>query len=135
MLLLYNTSGRLLLNICVMSHRGNHLSALHDKIPVFYPLKYSKFTTITFDLAMWLPDSLLTSPNCTTYSWPHPYFNNIFTHETITTKILGMNMKVRRVFEYEVQKKIRNDCNRTQTRNHLVRKQILNQMAECSFTN
>ena len=84
---------------------------------------------------MWLPNSLLTSPNCTTSSWLHAYFNDIFTHVTITTKILGMNMKVRRVLEYNVQKKIDNDCNRTQTHNHLVRKQILNQMVECLVTN
>ena len=31
-----------------MSHRGNHLSVFYDKIPVFYALKYPKFTTITF---------------------------------------------------------------------------------------
>ena len=31
-----------------MSHSGNHLSVLCDKIPVFYALKYPKFTAITF---------------------------------------------------------------------------------------
>ena len=37
--------------------------------------------------------------------WPHAQFNDIFTHMTITTKISGTNMKVRRVLKYEVQKK------------------------------
>ena len=31
MLLLYNISRRLLLNLCIMSHRGNHLSVWYDK--------------------------------------------------------------------------------------------------------
>ena len=43
MLLLYITSGRLLLNLRIMSHCGNHLSVFYDKIPVFYALKYPKF--------------------------------------------------------------------------------------------
>ena len=48
MLLLCNTSGWLLLNLYIMSHSRNHSSVLYDKIPVFYALKYTKFTTITF---------------------------------------------------------------------------------------
>ena len=48
LLLSYNISGRLLLNLCIMSHRGNHLSVLYDKIPVFHALKYPKFKTIAF---------------------------------------------------------------------------------------
>ena len=63
----YHTAslGRLLLNLCIMSHRGNHLSVLYDKIPVFYALKYPKFTTITFYPSAWRPNPLLTLPNCT----------------------------------------------------------------------
>ena len=98
MLLSYSISGRLLLNLCIMSHRGNHLSVLYDKIPVFYALKYPKFTTITFYPSAWRPNPLLTSANCTTSSWPYAHFNVIFTHVTITTKISGTNMKVFRVF-------------------------------------
>ena len=90
---LYNTSGRLLLNLCIMSHRGNHLSVLYDKIPVLYALKYPKFTTITFYPSAWGSNSLLTSSSCTISSWPHAHFKYIFTHVTITTKILGTNIK------------------------------------------
>ena len=57
--------GRLLLNLCIMSHKRNHLSVLFDKIPVFYVLKYPKFTTITFYPLAWRPNPLLTLPNCT----------------------------------------------------------------------
>ena len=32
------------MNLCIMSHMGKHLSVLHDRIPVFYSLKYPKFT-------------------------------------------------------------------------------------------
>ena len=49
----------------LVSHRGNHLSVLYDKIPVFYALKYPKFTTITFYPSAWRPNPLLTLPNCT----------------------------------------------------------------------
>ena len=93
MLLSYSISGWLLLNLCIMSHRGNHLSILYDKIPVFYALKYPKFTTITFYPSAWRPNPLLTLPNCTTSSWPHAHFNDIFTHVTIS----DTNMKVSRV--------------------------------------
>ena len=64
MLLSYSISGRLLLNLCIMSHRGNHLSVLYDKIPAFYALKYPKFTTMTFYPSAWRPNPLLTLPNC-----------------------------------------------------------------------
>ena len=61
-----------------MSHRGNYLSALYDKIPVFYALKHPKFTTITLYPSAWRP---------------HAHFNDIFSHVTIS----GTNMKVSRV--------------------------------------
>ena len=58
---MYNVTPRILESY-PWSHSGNHLSVL---IPVFYALKYSKFTTITFTL------------------------NDIFTQVTIATKISG----------------------------------------------
>ena len=33
-----------------MSHRGKHLSVLHDRIPVFYSLKYPKFTADLYQI-------------------------------------------------------------------------------------
>ena len=93
MLLSYSISGRLLLNLCIMSHRGKHLSFVYDKIPVFYALKYLKFLTITFYPPAWRPNPLLTLPNCTTPSWLHAHFNDIFTRVTISVT----NMKVSRV--------------------------------------
>ena len=71
---------------------------LYGKIPVFYALKYPKFTTITFYPPAWRTSPLLTSPNCTTSSWSYAHFNDIFTHVIITMKISGTNMKVIRVF-------------------------------------
>ena len=53
-----------LLNLCIISHEGNHLSVLHDKILIFYALKYPKFITITFYPSAWRPNPLLTLPNC-----------------------------------------------------------------------
>ena len=93
MLLSYSISGRLLVNLCIMSHRGKHLSVVYDKIPVFYARKCVKFTTITFYPSEWRPNPLLTMPNCTTSSWPHAHFNDNFTHVTISVT----NMKVNRV--------------------------------------
>ena len=87
MLSSYSISGRLLLNLCIMSHRGNHLSVLYDKIPVFYALKYPKFTTITFYSSSWRPNPLLTLPNCTV---------SLLDGMRILT-ISGTNMKVSRV--------------------------------------
>ena len=52
----YSISGWILLNLCMMSHRGNHLPFLYDKIPVFYALKYPKYTTITFYPSAWRPN-------------------------------------------------------------------------------
>ena len=49
----------------LVSQRGNHLSVLYDKIPVFYALKYPKFTIITFYRSAWRPNRLLTLLNCT----------------------------------------------------------------------
>ena len=69
----------------LVSHKGNHLSVLYDKIPVFYALKYPKFTTITFYPSPWRPNSIS--------SWPLAHFNNIFNNVTIS----GTNMKVSRV--------------------------------------
>ena len=105
-MLLYNTSGRLLLNLCIMSHRGNHWSVLYYKISVFYALKYPKLTTLSFYPSGWQPNPRLTSPNCTTSSWLHALFNGIFTHVTITTIISSTNMKARKALEYEVYNKI-----------------------------
>ena len=75
------------LNLFIMSQRGNHLSALHDKIPVFYALEYPEFTTITFYLEVQRPNLLLTLSICTNSSWLHAHFNDILTQVTITTKI------------------------------------------------
>ena len=65
MFLSYSISGRLLLNLYIISLRGNHLSVLYDKIPAFYAIKYPKFTTITFYPSAWWPKPLITLPNGT----------------------------------------------------------------------
>ena len=89
MLLSNSISRRLLLNLYIMSHRGNYLSVLYDKIPIFYALKYTKFTAITFYQSAWRPNPLLTLPNCTTSFWSHAHFTDIFTHVTTS----GTNMR------------------------------------------
>ena len=91
---LFNQSGEVThASIYLTNCKRNHLSVVYDKIPVFYALKYPKFTTITFYPSAWRPNPLLTLPNCTNSSWPHAHFNDIFTHVTVS----GTNMKVSRV--------------------------------------
>ena len=87
-------------------HSRKHLPVLYDKMSVFYPLKFLKFTAITFYLSAWRPNPILELPNYTTSSSPDALFNGIFTHVTRTTKISGTNMKIRRVLEYEIQEKM-----------------------------
>ena len=94
MLLSYSITGRLLLNLCIMSYRGNHLSVLYDKIPVFYAIKYPKFTTITFYPSVWRPNPLITLRNCIISLLDRMHILTIF---LLTWQISGTSMRVSRV--------------------------------------
>ena len=55
MLILYNTNGPATSEYMYNVTQGKP-SVLHNKIPVFYALKYPKFTTITFYLPLQRPN-------------------------------------------------------------------------------
>ena len=72
--------------LSTISLRRNYLPISYDKIPVFYTLKYHKFTTVTFYPSALHPNPLLASPNFTISSLPHAIFNYISFHVTVTLK-------------------------------------------------
>ena len=78
------------MNLCIMSHRGKHLSVLHDRIPVFYSLKYPKFTADLYQIYNKFISKFFIQGGCTCALSPHPFMYEVLSERRQLMKWVGI---------------------------------------------